>query len=200
MLIPPRPWLATGRIELREFAPTDFDALYRLDSDPRVMRYIADGMPHTRAEVRDTLVRVLHYYPHHFGLGVWHASLTGTKAFIGWFCLKYCSSTSDVEVGYRLLPEHWGEGLATEGARALVRYGFERLGLFRVIGITHPGNTASQRVLAKCGLADRGLARYYDRPVRLFASDREPDVAHVQQLGVNSESARSQLGVGLHVQ
>jgi RimJ/RimL family protein N-acetyltransferase len=180
LLITPRPWLATGRIELREFAPTDFDALYRLDSDPRVMRYIADGDTHNRAEVRDTLVRILDYYPNHFGLGVWHAGLVDSGAFIGWFCLKYCSSTCDVEVGYRLLPDHWGQGLATEGARALVRYGFEHLGLFRVIGITHPFNVASQRVLAKCGLDDRGAARYYDRPVRLFVSERKPDLKLVQ--------------------
>lgn len=176
----PRTWLATGRIELREFAPTDFDALYQLDSDPRVMRYIADGEPHTRADVRDTLVSVLRYYPHHFGLGVWHAALRSNGEFIGWFCLKYCSTTSDVEVGYRLLPGHWGQGLATEGARALVSYGFGHLGLDRVIGVTHPGNTASQRVLAKCGLDDCGLARYYDRAVRLFASARRPILSYVQ--------------------
>ena len=63
-------------------------------------------------------------------------------------------------------------GLATEGARALVHHAFTTLGLFRIIGVTNPDNRASQRVLMKCGLHDRGWARYYDRRVRLFAADR----------------------------
>ena len=50
-------------------------------------------------------------------------------------------------MGYRLLFEAWGKGFATEGARALVDYGFKKLGVTRIIGVTHPGNKASQHVL-----------------------------------------------------
>ena len=50
------------------------------------------------------------------------------------------AAACDVEVGYRLLPEAWGQGFATEGATALVRYGFDDLGLDRIIGVTHPDN------------------------------------------------------------
>ncbi len=172
MTMIPSPWLQTRRIALREFMPADFDDLYRLDSDPQVMRYLNDGQPLTHAEVRDALNRALGYYAHYHGLGVWHASLRDSGEFIGWFCLKYCPPTCDVEVGYRLLPRAWGKGLATEGARALVHHAFTTLGLFRIIGVTNPDNRASQRVLMKCGLHDQGWARYYDRRVRLFAADR----------------------------
>jgi hypothetical protein len=55
---------------------------------------------------------------------------------------------------------------------ALLRHAFADLGLFRVIGVTHPDNKASQRVLRKCGLVDEGWARYYGRRVRLFAAMR----------------------------
>src|SRR5437868_12801937 len=96
----PAPWLETMRIALREFVPADFDDLYRLDSDARVMRYLNNGTPLTRPEVRDALVRVLDYYPHYHGLGVWRAAHRDTGAFIGWFCLKYCPPTCDVEIGY----------------------------------------------------------------------------------------------------
>ena len=71
-----------------------------------------------------------------------------------------------------LLPEAWGRGFATEGAAALLDYGFDDLGLDRVIGVTHPGNKASQRVLMKAGLADIGWGRYYERRLRLFAAER----------------------------
>lgn len=172
MTAPPPPWLETLRLELREFVPSDFDDLYRLDSDARVMRYLNGGHPLSRAEVRDALVRVLRDYPHHHGLGVWRAARRDSGAFVGWFCLKYCPPTCDVEVGYRLLPEAWGQGFATEGARALIDYGFGDLGLVRLIGVTHSGNKASQRVLMKSGLADEGYGRYYDRRVRLFAAER----------------------------
>ena len=93
-------------------------------------------------------------------------------AIIGWFCLKYAPKTVDIEVGYRLLAEVWGRGLATEGARALVRYGFDELGLDRIIGVTHPDNAASQRVLVKAGLDDAGWGNYYGRELRLFVARR----------------------------
>ncbi|HZQ62838.1 MAG TPA: GNAT family N-acetyltransferase [Casimicrobiaceae bacterium] len=172
MTTTPAPWLSTARIALREFVPSDFDDLYRLDSDARVMRYLNGGQPLTHAEVRDALVRVLHGYPHYHGLGVWRAHHCPTGAFIGWFALKYCPPTCDVEVGYRLVPEFWNQGLATEGTRALLAHAFDALGLFRVIGITHPDNMASQRVLLKSGLVDEGWGHYYDRRVRLFAAAR----------------------------
>jgi RimJ/RimL family protein N-acetyltransferase len=55
---------------------------------------------------------------------------------------------------------------------ALVDYGFDDLGLDRIIGVTHPANKASQRVLRKAGLEDVGWGRYYDRRLRLFAAQR----------------------------
>ncbi|MEO5699980.1 MAG: GNAT family N-acetyltransferase [Casimicrobiaceae bacterium] len=170
-ILPP-PWLCTERIALREFVPVDFDDLYRLDSDPQVMRYLNGGAPLSHAEVRATLVRTLRYYDNFPGLGVWRASRRDSGAFIGWFCLKYCGTSCDVEVGYRLVPEAWGMGYATEGAGALVHQGFLSLGLLRVIGITHPQNRASQHVLRKCGLTSEGFAYYYHRRVRLFARMR----------------------------
>ena len=73
--------------------------------------------------------RVLRYPSLYPDLGAWHASRRDTGAFIGWFCLKYAGKSADVEVGYRLLPEAWGRGFATEGAQALVDFGFDELGL-----------------------------------------------------------------------
>ena len=67
----------------------------------------------------------------------------------------------------------WGLGFATEGATALAHYGFDDLGLNRIIGVTHPGNNPSQRVLMKAGLADQGWGHYYNRRLRLFAAERE---------------------------
>jgi len=168
----PAPWLETMRLALREFTRDDADDLYRLDRDPRVVRYVGNGKPTPRAEIETRLARIVPNYPIYPGLGSWYATRRDTGAFVGWFSLKYCPPTTDVEVGYRLLHDAWGRGYATEGATELVRYAFDDLGLYRVIAVTHPQNRASQNVLAKVGLADCGWGRYYDRRLRLFAIER----------------------------
>src|SRR5437764_7510546 len=195
MTTTPAPWLETVRLSLREFTPSDFADLYRLDSDALVMRYLNHGEPLTRAEVRATLERMLRYYPHYPGLGVWRAQVRQTGAFAGWFCLKYCPPTCDVEIGYRLVPEVWGCGLATEGATALLSHAFTELGLFRVIGITHPDNRASQCVLRKAGLADEGWGFYYNKRVRLFAAAQSRTVAE-PRVAIPVESFAPEVAVG----
>ena len=167
----PACWLETLRLELRAFGPGDFDDFYRLDRDPQVMKFFTKGKPMPRDLVAKAFRRVLRYPSLYPDLGAWHASRRDTGAFIGWFCLKYAGRSTDVEVGYRLLPEAWGRGFATEGAQALVDFGFDALGLDRIIGLTHRGNMASQRVLTKAGLADAGWGRYYDKRVRLFVAE-----------------------------
>ena len=67
----------------------------------------------------------------------------------------------------------WGQGFATEGAQAMVDYGFDDLGLHRIIGVTHRDNKASQHVLMKAGLEDKGWGHYYDQRLRLFVAERE---------------------------
>lgn len=166
----PPPWMQTLRLDLREFVAGDADDIWRLDQDPAVMRYIGDGRPSTRAHVGATMQRIPRVYRLYPGLGTWRASRRDTGAYIGWFTLKYIPDTVEVEVGYRLLRDAWGRGYATEGARELVRYGFDAVGLHRIIGITHPDNVASQRVLMKAGLEPAGWGRYYGRRLRVFAA------------------------------
>jgi len=171
----PQPWLQTLRLDFREFVATDVPDVRRLDRDPEVMRFISDGKPSTKAQVEArmrVIPRVYRLYP---GLGTWRASRRDSGAFVGWFSLKYIPDTVEVEVGYRLLRSAWGKGFATEGARELVRYGFDSVGLHRIIGITHPDNLASQRVLMKVGLAEAGFGRYYGERLRVFAA-RNPQL------------------------
>ena len=161
---------ATERLELREFVDADLSDLVRLDTDPRVMRYIGDGRALAEDAVAGVLKRVQRYYALYPDLGVWRAQRRDTGEFIGWFCLKYIPHTVEVEVGYRLLPDAWGQGYATEGAGALVRYGFADVGLTRIVGLTHPQNAASQNVLRKAGLRDAGFGHYYGRRLRYFVA------------------------------
>lgn len=167
----PPPWLETLRLELRDFVPADFADLRRLDSDPRVMKYVNRGRPATREETAAAIRRIVRYPRLYPDLGIWYATRRDTGAFIGWFSLKYAGRSADVEIGYRLLHGAWGHGYATEGATALLNFGFDELRLHRIIGVTDPGNKASQHVLRKVGMTDRGWGRYYDARLRLFAAD-----------------------------
>ncbi|MET0442659.1 MAG: GNAT family N-acetyltransferase, partial [Casimicrobiaceae bacterium] len=84
----PKPWLETLRLAMREFVPSDFDDLYRLDSDPRVMKYIT-GKPATREETQAAVRRITRYYRLYPNLGAWYTVRRDTGKFIGWFSLKY---------------------------------------------------------------------------------------------------------------
>ena len=165
-----RPWLTTLRLAMREFVPDDFADLRRLNSDVRVMKYIS-GKAETPEETQAAVRRTLRNYRLYPDLGAWYTVRRDTGKFIGWFSLKYAGKSPDIEIGYRLLPQAWGQGFATEGATAMYQYGFDDLDLDRIIGVTHPDNFASQKVLMKAGLTDRGWGRYYDLRLRLFASD-----------------------------
>ncbi len=169
----PTPWLQTLRLDLREFVPGDVEDVVRLDGDRRVMKFIGTGRVHTREETIAIFPRALRYPRLYADLGIWRASRRDTGAFIGWFSLKYAGKSPDIEIGYRLLPDAWGLGFATEGAAALRDYGFDDVGLARIIGVTHPGNRASQHVLRKIGMVDEGWGRYYDQRLRLFAAYRQ---------------------------
>ncbi len=134
----------TGRLVLREFAESDVDALAWLLGEPRVMRYIEDGKPVSRADVeRVVLPKVL-------GGGWWAAHLKESGAFIGWFELSPAGG-GVAELGYRLHPDFWGRGYATEGAAALVEHG-RAAGVTRIVGYAMAVNTGSRRVLEKVGL------------------------------------------------
>src|ERR1700693_709526 len=90
--------LRTARLALRDMRIDDVERLCRLDSDPRVMRYIRDGSTSTRSSVVDSVRRAIEHSRLYPGLGVWPAEERGSGRFIGWFCLKYVPKTVEIEV------------------------------------------------------------------------------------------------------
>ncbi len=166
----PIPWLQTLRLDFREFVPGDLEDVVRLDGDGRVMKFVGAGKAHSREETIAIFPRAVRYSRLYADLRIWRASRRDNGAFIGWFSLKYAGKSSDIEIGYRLVPEAWGLGFATAGAAELRDYGFDDVGLARIIGVAHPGNAASQHVLRKIGMVDEGWGRYYDKRLRLFAA------------------------------
>ncbi|MEU7824583.1 GNAT family N-acetyltransferase [Catellatospora sp. NPDC049133] len=147
-------YLETARLILRRFTPDDVDALYDLDADPAVTRYLNGGRPTPREEIRDELLpRWLAQYGEFPGFGRWAAVEKATGAFLGWFALTADpAEPGTAELGYRLRRAAWGRGYATEGSRALVDKGFAELGMRRVTANTMTVNAGSRRVMEKTGL------------------------------------------------
>ncbi|MGW5676105.1 GNAT family N-acetyltransferase [Streptomyces sp. NPDC003860] len=165
--------LETARLALRPFTADDADRLFELDGDPAVMRYLSGGEPTSRETVRTrVLPRVLHDHPCTGTRGYWAAEEKETGAFVGWFEFRPVADdiAAVVELGYRLKASAWGQGYATEGARALVDKGFAELGVSLVTANTMAVNTRSRRVMEKAGLT---LLRSYagDWPVAVEGSE-----------------------------
>lgn len=140
---------------MRQFTEDDTDNLFNLNSDPAVMRYLTGGRPTPREEIRDQIIPFhLAVYQRLDRLGTWAAESIPTGEFLGWFHFRPGpgNDTTNVDLGYRLLRSAWNKGYATEGSRALIRMGFTDLGVERVFAHTMTVNTASRRVMEKCGL------------------------------------------------
>jgi ribosomal-protein-alanine N-acetyltransferase len=142
----------TDRLLVREFVEEDAEAFFKLNTDPEVLRYVPDKALINVEQARQLLIDhpIADYRKHGFGRGACILKSTGEQ--IGFAGLKYLEELGEVDVAFRLLPAHWGLGLATEAALASVRFGFTHLGLKQIIGLVMPDNIASVRVLEKTGL------------------------------------------------
>jgi RimJ/RimL family protein N-acetyltransferase len=145
--------LQTPRLTIRQFTAADEDNLLELNSDPEVMRYINGGQPSDRAFIRDQVLPFsIAAYGRHPGFGTWAAEDIGTGEFLGWFHLRPLNGDGPMDLGYRLRRAVWGQGLATEGSRALIASGFAARDLDRIVAHTMTINLASRRVMEKCGM------------------------------------------------
>ncbi len=165
----PKIILETERLLLRRQTLADLDTLYAIYQDPDVVRYIPDrseGYDAVRAEVEWHM----NGWPNRPELGLWATIFKPTGAFIGRCGLLPWTIEGDdeVEVAYLLAQAYWGQGLATEAARAIAHYGFETLHLPRLVSLIDPDNTASAHVATKIGMTfereftdEYGLAQIY---------------------------------------
>jgi RimJ/RimL family protein N-acetyltransferase len=165
--------LQTPRLLLRPWRAEDLDPYARMCADSDVMRYMPKTM--SREESSQQLSGFINHWQKR-GFGLWAVEEKASGAFIGRIGLMvhddWPEGAHKTEVGWMLERHYWGRGLATEGALASVSYGFEELGLERIISITLPENAASRRVMGKVGLTYRGSTCWRDHDVVWYAADR----------------------------
>ena len=153
MIAPAWP-LRTERLLLRPFEPGDLDALYAIQADETVARWLYNDA-RTFEETRELLERkiagsTLRAEGEWLSAGV---TLRDTRELVGDISLLWASEEHrQGELGFAFHPLHQGRGYATEAARAMLAFAFSELGLHRVVGRLEPRNVASSRVLEKLGM------------------------------------------------
>jgi RimJ/RimL family protein N-acetyltransferase len=162
--------IETPRLLLREFTLDDAAVFLRLGSDPAIIRYTGDGgSMKTLDDARASMVaRPIADYQKH-GYGRWAVVLKSTGEVIGFAGLKYLDDLGEVDIGYRLLPEYWGQGLATEASRPAIEFGLSELKLPRILGLVDRENVASVHVLEKLGLTFVEVMKYRGFQVAKYA-------------------------------
>jgi RimJ/RimL family protein N-acetyltransferase len=143
----------TERLLLERLRPDDEGEVAVLLRDPRVASTLtADGLPPSQREVRDGLrAKIAHWERHGFGLWMVRDRSTGEMVGRGGLQHTVVESATEIEVGWAIVPARWGQGLATELARAAVDVAAEPLQLAEIVAFTLPDNIASRRVMEKAG-------------------------------------------------
>ncbi|MGH6902339.1 MAG: GNAT family N-acetyltransferase [Geminicoccaceae bacterium] len=163
--------LRTPRLHLRPRTMADLDACVAMDLDPEVHRFIyRHGPPDPKRHRRQLRARIASGWPP--AGGIWVVERQGQPGFLGWCGLFPLEDSGLIEIGYRYRRAAWGQGIATEAARAVLDHGFRALGIDPIVGVTDPDNLASQRVLEKIGLRARGRAFHYGQSLSFYHLSR----------------------------
>lgn len=145
------PIYSLEQFRMRAFTSEDAIPLHKILNDAEVTRYMPFDLPLTFKSVQK-------FVDHHvqlwkkFGYGWWTLETLPEKEFIGWCGLEYLPETDETEVGYLLRKESWGKGIATMAAKKSLEYAFSTTKLDRIVGLVHPENIGSIRVLEKIGM------------------------------------------------
>jgi RimJ/RimL family protein N-acetyltransferase len=145
--------IETPRLILREWREADKEHFARINADPKVMEFFPARLTRAQSDALVTKIQA-HFRKHDFG--VCAAELKAKGIFIGFIGLNIPSFrahfTPCVEIGWRLSSEVWGQGLATEGAQAIAKFGRKVLGLKEIVSFTVAPNIRSRRVMEKLGM------------------------------------------------
>src|SRR5947209_5534727 len=145
--------LRTERLRLRRWCPADRAPFAALNADPRVMEHFPALLSREESDAR--VARIEAHFDQ-YGFGLWAVEIVDVAPFVGFIGLSIPRFEAHFmpchEIGWRLAAESWGRGIATEGARAALAFGFETLRLEEIVSYTVPANLRSRRVMEKIGM------------------------------------------------
>ncbi|HAX48560.1 MAG TPA: GNAT family N-acetyltransferase [Ignavibacteria bacterium] len=163
--------LETERLTLRNQQPEDADVIAKMFGDAEVMRFIADGKTLPRSAAEQSISNWNDYERTH-GFTSWAVVRREDGALIGKCGFNYLPDKSDIELSYMLDEPYWGNGYATEIAKATLEYGMNKLGLKRVVAIVYPQNSPSIRVIEKSGMKYEKEYEYMGIKMLMYAVEK----------------------------
>lgn len=144
--------IETDRLILRAFVDNDVKDVLKFNSDPKVMRYTGCKVINSLEEAQDIISNTWHQDYTTYGYGRFAVIYKPHNKVIGFSGLKWETDLKETDIGYRFLSEYWGMGIATESCIPVMKYGFNELGLKRIVGLALLENIASCKVLEKIGM------------------------------------------------
>jgi ribosomal-protein-alanine N-acetyltransferase len=159
------------RLLFREFTTCDASLIYDLNKDDKIRKYVHEAIPtleSSEKSLREIILPQYKLYKH----GRWALHLKSTQEFIGWCGLKHIAEANEIDLGYRLMKNFWGNGYASEAAETCIRYGFEQLNIQKIIARAHVDNIASIKVIEKCGMKLLQEETWMGDPVKTFAIEK----------------------------
>ncbi|MFT5423177.1 MAG: ribosomal-protein-alanine N-acetyltransferase [Phycisphaerales bacterium] len=169
--------IQTERLILRPPTLDHIEPLMAVFGDAEAVKYLGDGCPRTTEQVTASFAKRARCLNDH-NVTLWTVSLKdpapGQHPIIGDCGLLPVNwEGPEFELAYRYRRDSWGNGYATEAARAAMEHAWGATTLDRVIGVTYPENTASIRVLTNAGFTHQGLTdAYYGKALELFVCPR----------------------------
>lgn len=168
--------ILTPRLLLRRWTDDDLVPMAEIHADPEVMQWIGDG---SVRDLEQTAERIEHWEEEwdEEGFGLFAVELLGSGELIGFTGLSVPlflpEAAHEVEIGWRLGRQFWGQGYASEAAHAALEFALQDRGLDRVISIARPENTASENVMRKLGMAPERETVHpeFGHPLRIHAID-----------------------------
>ena len=153
------PVIETERMQLVRHDMRHAEQMFKLRTNTSVMKYLDAPMPKDIDEVRSKIRENIDSFDHKSGIP-WVITLKEDGTAIGYASIwKIDHKNHRGEVGYALLPDYWGKGMATEAVTAIIRFGFENIGLHTMMANTNPSNEASQGLLKKLGFQQEAYHR-----------------------------------------
>lgn len=188
--------LHTERLRLEPFDERHLDGLNAMNSLAQVMQFVG-GQVETREQTAAAIARVKRSWAA-WGTSWWAFIDLRNGRVAGAGCIQHLRRDAappadleslrqnPLEIGWRLHPDYWGQGLATEAARSMMAFAFDRFPIHELLAVRHPDNHSSGRVMDRLGMRQRGMEPWYGTTVATHVISRAE-----WQRGVQAQPRRS---------
>ncbi len=137
-------------------------------NDPDVQKYLSPRNKKDRQQLENLLIKINRNWSER-GFSIWCVVDKISDQMLGYCGFQYFDKTENIEIIFGILKENWRKGLATEAAKASVKYGFENLGFNKIYAATDPENIASRFVIEKIRLRYDEKNTHYDMNLLVYS-------------------------------